>query len=182
MYARANCCFSLDKRPFQADLDKAVGQMKRDQAQAENSRIQSERYSDLEKDGIVSHEQADQLRAQAKADASAVEADKAAVDAARVQLQYTDIVAPINARAGALDDQSGQSGEGERHALSGPIEPGHADLCDLFGAGSKPGPGAAALHFRAAQSSGLPQGTIGQSGRGPVDVHRQWSRHDDRHV
>ena len=40
--------------------------------------------------------------AQAKADASAVDADKAAVDAARVQLQYTDIVAPIDARTGAL--------------------------------------------------------------------------------
>ena len=94
--------FQLDKRPFQADLEKAIGQMKHDQAQAENSRIQAQRYSGLEKQGIVSHEQAEQLRAQAKADASAVEADKAAVDAARVQLQYTDIVAPINARAGAL--------------------------------------------------------------------------------
>jgi len=94
--------FQLDKRPFQADLEKATGQMKHDQAQAENSRIQAERYSGLEKQGIVSHEQADQLRAQAKADASAVDADKAAIDAARVQLQYTDITAPINARTGAL--------------------------------------------------------------------------------
>jgi multidrug efflux system membrane fusion protein len=94
--------FQLDKRPFQADLEKAIGQMKHDQAQAENSRIQAERYSGLEKEGVVSHEQADQMRAQAKADASAVEADKAAVNAARVQLQYTDIAAPIDARAGAL--------------------------------------------------------------------------------
>lgn len=94
--------FQLDKRPFQADLEKAIGQMKHDQAQAENSRLQAERYSGLEKQGIVSHEQADQMRAQAKADASAVEAVKAAVDAARVQLLYTDIAAPIDARAGAL--------------------------------------------------------------------------------
>jgi membrane fusion protein, multidrug efflux system len=94
--------FQLDKRPFQADLEKAVGQMKHDQAQAENSRIQEERYSSLEKQGIVSHEQAGQLSAQAKADASAVDADKAVIDAARVQLQYTDILAPINARAGTL--------------------------------------------------------------------------------
>jgi len=94
--------FQLDKRPFQADLAKATAQMKHDQAQAENSRIQAERYSRLEKEGICSHEQAEQLRAQAQADASAVEADKASVEAARVQLQYTDIVAPINARAGAL--------------------------------------------------------------------------------
>ena len=94
--------FQLDKRPFQADLDKAIGQMKHDQAQAENSRLQAERYSGLEKEGIAAHEQADQLRAQAKADAAAVEADKAAVEAARVQLQYTDILAPIKARAGVL--------------------------------------------------------------------------------
>ena len=94
--------FQLDKRPFQADLEKAIGQMKHDQAQAENSRIQAERYSGLEKQGVASHEQADQIRAQARADAAAVEADKAAVDAARVQLQYTDIAAPIDARTGAL--------------------------------------------------------------------------------
>jgi multidrug efflux system membrane fusion protein len=76
--------------------------MKREQAQAENSRMQAERYSSLEKQGIVSHEQAGQLLAQAKADAAAVDADKAAIDAARVQLQYTNILAPINARAGSL--------------------------------------------------------------------------------
>jgi len=94
--------FQLDKRPFEADLDKAAGQLKHDQAQAENSRLQAERYSGLEKEGIAAHEQADQLRAQARADAAAVEADKAAVEAARVQLQYTDILAPISARAGVL--------------------------------------------------------------------------------
>lgn len=92
----------LDKRPFQADLEKAIGQQKHDQAQAENSRLQADRYSALEKQGVVSQEQADRVRTQAKADASAVEADRAAVDAARVQLQYTDIFAPIDARTGVL--------------------------------------------------------------------------------
>src|ERR1700687_2415663 len=37
--------FQLHKRPFHADLEKAMGQMKHDQAQAENSRIQADRYS-----------------------------------------------------------------------------------------------------------------------------------------
>jgi multidrug efflux system membrane fusion protein len=94
--------FQLDKRPFQADLEKAMAQQNHDQASAENSRIEAERYTRLEKQGIVSHEQGDQMRTQAKADAAGVEADRAAVDAARVQLQYTDIAAPIDARAGAL--------------------------------------------------------------------------------
>jgi len=94
--------FQLDKRPFQADLEKAIGTLQHDEATAENSRLQAERYTALEKQGIISREQADQFNAQAKADASAVSADKAAVDAARVQLQYTDIKAPIDARTGAL--------------------------------------------------------------------------------
>ena len=94
--------FQLDKRPFQADLDKAIAQQNHDQASAENSRIEAERYTRLEKQGIVSHEQGDQMRTQAKADTAAVEADKAAAEAAHVQLQYTDIAAPIDARAGAL--------------------------------------------------------------------------------
>ena len=92
----------LDRRPFQADLEKALSQQKHDEAQAENSRLQADRYSALEKQGVVSHEQADQVRTQAKADASAVEADKATVQASRVQLQYTDISAPMDSRAGAV--------------------------------------------------------------------------------
>jgi multidrug efflux system membrane fusion protein len=94
--------FQLDKRPFQADLEKAIGTLQRDEAQAANSRLQAERYNTLEAQGVASKEQADQVRSQAKADASAVYADKAAVDAAKVQLQYTDITAPIDARTGAL--------------------------------------------------------------------------------
>jgi membrane fusion protein, multidrug efflux system len=94
--------FQLDKKPFQADLDKATGMLQHDEAQAANSRLQAERYNVLETQGVASKEQADQVRAQAKADASAVYADRAAVDAAKVQLQYTDIKAPINARTGAL--------------------------------------------------------------------------------
>ncbi len=94
--------FELDKRPFVADLEKAIGQLQRDQAQAENSRVQAGRYTDLERQGIISHEQAEQFRAQAKADAAAVDSDRAAVAAARLQLQYTEIKSPLDARAGAL--------------------------------------------------------------------------------
>ena len=94
--------FQLDKRSFQADLEKAMGTLRHDEAQAENSRLQAERYNQLEKQGVISREQADLIRSQAKADASAVYADKAALDAARVQLQYTDITAPIDARTGAV--------------------------------------------------------------------------------
>jgi multidrug efflux system membrane fusion protein len=94
--------FSLDKRPFQADLEKALSQQHHDEAQAANSKAQAARNDALEKEGVVAPQLAEQQRAQALSDASAVDADRAAVDAARVQLQYTDIKAPIDARTGAL--------------------------------------------------------------------------------
>ncbi len=94
--------YSLDKRPFQAALEQANGNLKRDEALAANSKLQAARYTDLEKQGVISLEQADLQRTQDSSNSAAVYADKAAVDAAKVQLQYTDIYAPIDARTGAL--------------------------------------------------------------------------------
>jgi multidrug efflux system membrane fusion protein len=94
--------FQLDKAPFQAAVQQAEGNLQRDQANAANAQAQAGRYTELEKQGVISREQAEQMRTQWQANASAVNADKAAVDAARVQLRYTDIKAPIDARAGAL--------------------------------------------------------------------------------
>src|SRR5256885_4559633 len=94
--------FTLDKRPFQAALDQAIGNLKRDQAQASNAEVQAKRYAELQQQGVVAREQADQVIAQAKSNASIVAADEAAVVAARGQLRYTEIRSPIDGRAGAL--------------------------------------------------------------------------------
>ena len=94
--------FTLDKRPFQAALDQAIGQLRRDQAMAENSQQEAARYTALEQQGVISRELADQQRTQARSTSSAVIADRAAVEAARVQLQYTDIRAPIDGRVGSI--------------------------------------------------------------------------------
>jgi len=48
--------FTLDKRPFQAALDQAIGNLKRDQAQAVNSEIQAKRYEALQTEGVVARE------------------------------------------------------------------------------------------------------------------------------
>lgn len=100
--SKGQLLFTLDKRPFQAALDQAVGNLKRDQAQAANAEVQAKRYAELQEQGVVAREQADQVIAQAKSNASVVAADEAAVEAARVQLQYTEIRSPIDGRAGAL--------------------------------------------------------------------------------
>jgi membrane fusion protein, multidrug efflux system len=94
--------YQLDKLPFQATLAQAEANVKRDQAQAANAKVEAARYTDLEKQGVMSREQGDLQRTTESTSLAAVAADQAAVQAAKVQLQYTDIYAPFDARAGAL--------------------------------------------------------------------------------
>ena len=92
--------FTLDPRSFEADLDKAQGQLARDRAAAANAQTSQKRYQALLKEGVVAQQQYDELESTAAQYDAAVEADKAAVEAAKVNLAYTKIYAPIDGRAG----------------------------------------------------------------------------------
>jgi multidrug efflux system membrane fusion protein len=92
--------FTLDKRGFEADLQKAIGTMTKDKASAENAAVEAKRYAALLKEGVVAQQQYDQMQSQAAQMAAAVESDQAAVQAAKVNLQYTDIYSPVDGRAG----------------------------------------------------------------------------------
>jgi multidrug efflux system membrane fusion protein len=94
--------FQLDKRPFQAALDQALGKLAQDKATAANSRAQAGRDEALLKAGVLAPQDAQTQESQAQAYEAAVQADKAAVETAKVNLGYTDIRAPISGRAGAL--------------------------------------------------------------------------------
>ena len=94
--------FTLDFRPLESALEQAQANLARDMAQAANARSSSARYQDLQSRGIATKEQADQSRTSADALDATVQADRAAVDNAKVQLQYATIMAPITGRTGAL--------------------------------------------------------------------------------
>ena len=94
--------FTLDKRPLEADLNRAQSNLAKDEAAASNARLQQNRYEALVKAGVVSKEQYDQLESSAQAADAAVAADKAAVENAKVQLIYCSIYSPINGRTGNL--------------------------------------------------------------------------------
>jgi membrane fusion protein, multidrug efflux system len=94
--------FTLDKRPFEAELKKQESNLARDIAQAKLAHAQVERYEPLLKEGIVANEQFDQIKANADAMDAAIAADKAAIENARVQLVYCSIYSPINGRTGSL--------------------------------------------------------------------------------
>jgi multidrug efflux system membrane fusion protein len=99
--------FTLDKRPLEAALQQAEANVAHDVAQADNANAQAVRYQDLLKRGIATREQVDQIQSQAAALAATIGADRAAVESARVQLDYATIKAPISGRTGLLQVHRG---------------------------------------------------------------------------
>lgn len=94
--------FLIDPRPWQAALKKAEASLNRNRVILENARRDHERYAGLVKDGIVTQEQADAYRTKAESAAADLEADRAVVENARLQLAYCSIAAPISGRLGSL--------------------------------------------------------------------------------
>lgn len=94
--------FTIDPRPFEAALKQAEANLARDNAQLENALQQARRYGELVKKQYVSQEQYDQIRTNASALEAAVQADKAAVENAKVQLSYCYIYSPVTGRTGSL--------------------------------------------------------------------------------
>jgi multidrug efflux system membrane fusion protein len=94
--------FTLDRRPLEATLRQAQANLARDQAQAANAKASAARYRDLQARGIATKEQTEQADAEAAALAATVDADRAAVESAEVQLQFTTITARVSGRTGAL--------------------------------------------------------------------------------
>lgn len=94
--------FLIDPRPWQAALKKAEASLNRNRVVMENARRDYERYAQLVRDGIVTQEQAEGYRTRAESAAADMEADRAVVENARLQLQYCTITAPFNGRLGNL--------------------------------------------------------------------------------
>ena len=94
--------FVLDTRPLEAALNQAEANLQRDMAQAANAKVIAQRMDDLVEKGVGTREQRDTARTQAAALDAVVGANQAAVENARVQLQYATIRAPIAGRTGAL--------------------------------------------------------------------------------
>ncbi|MGB7212133.1 MAG: efflux RND transporter periplasmic adaptor subunit [Gemmatimonadales bacterium] len=94
--------FQLDPRPFQASLDQAAAVAARDAAQLTSAEADEKRYADLAAKDYVTPQQLEQARATASALRATLAADSAAVQNARLSLQYTTIRAPITGRAGAI--------------------------------------------------------------------------------
>jgi len=132
---KGDLLFQIDPRPYQEAIKQAEANLARDAAlltQAEANRAhdaaqekyareQSLRYAKLFEQGVLSRDQADQIRSDADARAegvradqaaiesarAAVNADKAAIDNIKLQLNYCSIRSPIDGRTGNLAIKQG---------------------------------------------------------------------------
>jgi membrane fusion protein, multidrug efflux system len=132
---KGDLLFTIDQRPLKAALDQAsanlaqnraaLGQaqanLARDSAQQKYAQAQAARYSQLFQSGVISKDQSEQLSANADAVAQAVNADRASIESAKatiaatsaamenakVQLDYTEIRSPIDGRTGNLSVKQG---------------------------------------------------------------------------
>jgi membrane fusion protein, multidrug efflux system len=99
--------FQIDARPFRATLDQALANLARDSAQAGNAEQDAQRYSALANKEYVTAQQYDQARTAASAARATLAASRAAVEQARLNLQYATIRAPISGRTGSLRVRQG---------------------------------------------------------------------------
>ncbi|TMQ49643.1 MAG: efflux RND transporter periplasmic adaptor subunit [Candidatus Eisenbacteria bacterium] len=92
----------LDERPFRQGYDQALAALARDRALAQAARNEAERSRVLHEQNILSQAEWDQKQSDAEATAATVRSDSAAVNTARLNLEYAAIRAPITGRSGRL--------------------------------------------------------------------------------
>lgn len=90
----------VDPRDYQAQLDQAKGQLAQDQAQLASAKEDLARYEKLIGSNYVSKQELEQQRQLVRQYQGTVASDRASVQSAQVQLDYTDIVAPITGVVG----------------------------------------------------------------------------------
>jgi membrane fusion protein, multidrug efflux system len=100
MVKKGDLLAQIDARPFQAALDQAVAKKAQDDATLANAKLDLTRYSTLAKQDFATKQQLDTQNALVLQLTATIAADAAAIEAAKTQLDYTTIRAPISGRAG----------------------------------------------------------------------------------
>ena len=90
----------IDPRPYQAALDQARGQLARDAATLANAKVDLQRYQALLAQNAIAQQQVATQAATVRSTEGIVVSDQANVETARINLGYTNIVSPVEGRAG----------------------------------------------------------------------------------
>lgn len=99
--------FQIDPRTFGGALNNALADLKKATVQLETARAQVSRYQALSKDQMISKEQFQRIQDEARAAEAEVLAAESRVSNARLQLEFSEIRAPIAGRTGNLNVDEG---------------------------------------------------------------------------
>ena len=97
----------IDPRPFQVQLAQAEGQMAQDLALLKNARIDLQRYRQLWALDSIPKQQLDTQQSLVRQYEAAIKIDQGQIDAARLQITYSRITAPIGGRVGLRQVDAG---------------------------------------------------------------------------
>jgi membrane fusion protein, multidrug efflux system len=90
----------IDPRPYQAQLDQAMANRDRDQAQVLNAQANSTRYTSLQQKGYASTQLVETQNAQLAQLQAMVKSDEGVIEQAQTNLSYTKLTAPIDSVTG----------------------------------------------------------------------------------
>jgi multidrug efflux system membrane fusion protein len=90
----------IDPDPYRTALEQAEAKKLQDEALLANARLDLKRDSDLYQQKIATQQTYDTQKALVDQYVAAVQADQAAIDSAKVQLNYTTVVSPLDGRIG----------------------------------------------------------------------------------
>ena len=108
----------IDSRPYEATLAQAKGQLARDEALLKGAQVDLARYQGLAAQNAVPRQTLDTQTALVAQDQGTVEADRATVRSAEVNLQYCRIISPLDGRVGLrLVDQGNYVTPGDVNGL-----------------------------------------------------------------
>ena len=90
----------VDPRPYDVALQQAIGQQQRDEALLKNAQMDLERYRKLVQQDSIARQQYDTQMSLVRQYEAALVIDQAQVDAAKLNVTYTKIVAPLTGKIG----------------------------------------------------------------------------------
>jgi membrane fusion protein, multidrug efflux system len=95
---KGDLLFTIDRRPYQAEYDRAEAEHERAESQADLAKSDAERAKNLIATKAISQEDFDTKTKTYVSALAAVKSAKAAMDSAKLNLEFTEIHAPISGR------------------------------------------------------------------------------------
>lgn len=102
MVKKGDLLFLLDARPFEAQLRQAEATVARERANLDKALADEKRFESLAQKGISPKTKLEEAETSVAALRAAIQASEAAVEIARLNLEYATIKAPIEGRVGSM--------------------------------------------------------------------------------